>query len=90
MRACLRLREAVRFAQANLNDTSTLPPGPFDAIFCRNVLIYFDEASRRSAIERLIDRLAPGGHFFVGHAETLGAFSDRLRCVLPTVYAVRQ
>jgi chemotaxis protein methyltransferase CheR len=88
MRASQRLRDHVRFAQLNLNDAHLAVPGGFDAIFCRNVLIYFDEASRKRAVDALIERLAPGGHLFVGHAETLAGW-NKLRCVLPTVYCLR-
>lgn len=45
--------------------------GPFQAIFCRNVLIYFDRRRRPGLIQRLCDRLLPGGYLFLGHAETL-------------------
>ena len=61
--------------------------GPFDAIFCRNVMIYFDEAMRRSVVERCWELLAPHGLLFVGHSESLSAISHRFRYVQPAVYA---
>jgi len=86
MRATRELRDAVRFARLNLNDSQYAVPGEFDVIFCRNVLIYFSPEGRARVIERLTDRLAPGGLLFVGHAESLHAHRTRLKPLLPTVY----
>ena len=47
----------------------------FDIIFCRNVLIYFDDASRRIAAENLYDCLRPGGYICLGHSETMSRIS---------------
>ncbi|HEY3807033.1 MAG TPA: CheR family methyltransferase [Kofleriaceae bacterium] len=63
------IRGAVTFAEANL--VTMAPSGPWDVIFCRNVLMYFGEAGARRAIENLVAALAPGGHLFLGYAETL-------------------
>jgi chemotaxis protein methyltransferase CheR len=48
----------------------------FDIIFCRNVLIYFDDASRRVAAENLYDCLRPGGYICLGHSETMSRISS--------------
>ncbi len=71
-----RVREDVRrlchFGQLNLLDARrTAIVGRVDAVFCRNVLIYFDERSRRRVIENLYARLVPGGYLFLGHSESL-------------------
>jgi chemotaxis protein methyltransferase CheR len=87
MRIAKELRNAVRFSRLNLNEPTYPVQGHFDLIFCRNVLIYFSAEGRAAVIERLTDRLVPGGLLFVGHAESLHAHRDRLRPVLPTVYA---
>ena len=87
MRAGRELREMVTFSRLNLHDTTYAVPGQFDLIFCRNVLIYFTPEGRAAVIERLTSRLTPGGLLFVGHAESLHAHRERLRPVLPTVYA---
>ena len=87
MRASRMLRDLVTFERLNLNESEYPVPGLFDLIFCRNVLIYFDAPGRAAVIERLTDRLAPGGLLLVGHAESLHAHRTRLRPVLPTVYA---
>lgn len=82
------LSSLIRFARVNLSHDSYPVAGRFDLIFCRNVLIYFDAPSKRRVIDRLLDRLEPGGYFFLGHSESLGNF-DRVRNVGPTVYALR-
>jgi len=70
------LRESIRFTQVNLVDRAeTATQGKFDIIFCRNVLIYFDDASRRLAAENLYDRLNPGGFVCLGHSESMSRIS---------------
>ena len=70
------LRESVRFTPANLVERSqTKPHGKFDVIFCRNVLIYFDDASRRTAAENLYENLAPGAYICLGHTESMSRIS---------------
>jgi chemotaxis protein methyltransferase CheR len=72
------LRESVTFTQANLVDGPSLAgQGRFDVIFCRNVLIYFDDASRSVAAKNLYDRLNPGGYLCLGHTESMTRISDR-------------
>jgi len=70
------LRQSVLFTAANLVDRAqTLPHGRFDVIFCRNVLIYFDDTSRRVAAENLYENLAPGGFICLGHTESMSRIS---------------
>jgi chemotaxis protein methyltransferase CheR len=70
------LRQSVRFSRVNLIDTKqTRPQGRFDVIFCRNVLIYFDDESRRIAAENLYDNLLPGGFVCLGHTESMSRIS---------------
>jgi chemotaxis protein methyltransferase CheR len=72
------LRESVTFTKANLVDGSSLAAqGAFDIIFCRNVLIYFDDASRLTAANNLYDHLAPGGYLCLGHTESMNRISER-------------
>lgn len=86
MKAGKDVRLPLTFERLNLNDASYPVAGPFDAIFCRNVLIYFDMDSRTRVINRLLDLLAPNGYFFLGHAESLTGMTDRVRSVAPAVY----
>jgi chemotaxis protein methyltransferase CheR len=51
--------------------------GEFEVIFCRNVLIYFDDAARRTAAEYLYAALRPGGFLCLGHTESMGRIDDR-------------
>lgn len=80
------LRERCRFACLNL--IAPLPPklGHFDAIFLRNVLIYFDQDGKRDIVGRLLPALEPGGRLYVGHSESLHGLGLPLRAVQPAVY----
>ncbi len=83
------LHSLIRFGRVNLHHESYPVVGKFDAIFCRNVLIYFDAETKRRIIHRLLDRLEPHGLLFLGHSESLNQF-DRVRSAGPTVYAVKE
>lgn len=79
------LRQRVQFQQVNLNET--LPRlGQFDVIFLRNVMIYFNLDTKRQVVARLLSLLHPGGHFLIGHSETLNDINDTLSVVAPSVY----
>lgn len=80
------LRRHARFMQVNLN--SRLPPsiGKFHVIFLRNVMIYFDNETKRQVVARLVERLHPGGYFIVGHSESLAGINDQVKAVKPTIY----
>lgn len=79
------LRRHTRFVQVNLNQS--LPDlGKFHVIFLRNVMIYFDNDTKRQVVDRLINRLHPGGYFIVGHSESLNGITERLKTVQPTIY----
>lgn len=70
------LRDSVRFSTVNIVEQGeTRPHGCFDVIFCRNVLIYFDDASRRMAAENLYENLLPGGFICLGHTESMSRIS---------------
>lgn len=82
------LHRCVRFARVNLHADSYPILGSFDLIFCRNVLIYFDQNSKEKAIAGILRHLSPTGLLVVGHSEHLGAVSPVLKTVAPTIYAV--
>ncbi len=73
-----------QFGHLNLLDVprSTVV-GRVDVIFCRNVLIYFDDESRRRVIDMFYDRLLPGGYLLLGHSESLLNISHRVRARAP-------
>ncbi|HET7565213.1 MAG TPA: protein-glutamate O-methyltransferase [Gemmatimonadaceae bacterium] len=79
------VRALVRIAHLNLMSPWPMR-GPFDVIFCRNVMIYFDRATQQRLIDRLWQLLAPGGELFVGHAESLTGLAHRFTYVRPAVY----
>ncbi len=79
------VRALVQFEQFNLLD-SPAHHGPFHAIFCRNVMIYFDKATQEGVVNRLASRLLPGGHLFIGHSESLNGVRHNLEYVAPAVY----
>lgn len=86
MKAGAAIRALVRFARVNLNTEVYPVGGPFDVIFCRNVLIYFDAETKSRVVERLAGYLAPGGCLVLGQVESATGLTDRLRAVGPTVY----
>ncbi|MGH8202022.1 MAG: CheR family methyltransferase [Steroidobacteraceae bacterium] len=70
------LRDSVSFTSVNLVESDqTRQHGQFDVIFCRNVLIYFDDTARRIAAENLYENLLPGGFICLGHTETMSRIS---------------
>lgn len=79
------LRDIIKVAQLNLMDQWSMK-GPFDVIFCRNVMIYFDAPTREKLIRRFLGLLRPGGIFAVGSAETLTGLSLPVKAVLPSLY----
>jgi chemotaxis protein methyltransferase CheR len=72
-RVCEAARSLVAFRELNLNGPSWPMKGPFDAIFCRNVVIYFDEPTQERVWSRFAPLIAPGGRLYVGHSERVGA-----------------
>lgn len=79
------LRKRVSFAQINLMEP--LPAlEPFDMVFLRNVLIYFDNAGKQKIVESVARKLKPSGLLFIGHSETLSGISEVVKPVVPTVY----
>lgn len=79
------LKSLIRFAPLNLQQPWPMK-GPFNAIYCRNVMIYFDRETRQKLVSRYVELLAPGGFFFVGHSESLTGISHSLRYVEPAAY----
>ncbi len=76
----------VKFSQLNLLDRAWPVKGPLDAIFCRNVMIYFDKPTQKAVLERLALLLKPGGLLFAGHSENASLVSQAFRPLGQTVY----
>jgi chemotaxis protein methyltransferase CheR len=85
LRAREELRNLITFKQLNLMDPWPMR-GPFDAIFCRNVIIYFDKPTQRALFERMAKLQRPGDLLFLGHSETLYRVSPRYELVGRTIY----
>ncbi|MCE7973696.1 MAG: protein-glutamate O-methyltransferase CheR [Leptolyngbya sp. PLA1] len=79
------LRQMVKVGQLNLMEDWPMR-GPFDVIFCRNVMIYFDGPTRERLVRRFLGLLRPGGVFAVGSAETLAGMDLDVRSVMPSLY----
>lgn len=80
-----KLKEMVTFRQLNLVQPFPIK-GPLDAIFCRNVIIYFDKETQRALFERMAPLQRPNDVLFLGHSETLFKVSDEWTLVGKTVY----
>lgn len=88
LRVKRELQDVIDFQQLNLmNAWANL--GEFDVIFCRNVVIYFDQQTQRTLFERFAERLRPGGYLFLGHSESLNQFTDRFEAVGKTIHRKR-
>jgi chemotaxis protein methyltransferase CheR len=85
LEASAGLKALITFKQLNLLDSWPMK-GPFDIIFCRNVVIYFDKATQRRLFDRMADLQEPGGWLFIGHSENLHNVTSRYKLVGRTVY----
>jgi chemotaxis protein methyltransferase CheR len=80
------LRAMIAFRRLNLMDRPWPFKGPFDAIFCRNVMIYFDAQTKAALIERFTQMIRPGGWLYIGHSESLLGSHPGLALIGRTVY----
>jgi chemotaxis protein methyltransferase CheR len=80
------LRQLITFRQLNLLADGWDLKGPFDAIFCRNVMIYFDKSTQRKILSRFVPLMKPDSLLFAGHSENFLYVSDALRLRGKTVY----
>jgi len=80
-----QLKELVTFKQLNLMNRWPMR-GPFDVIFCRNVIIYFDKPTQTKLVERFAQLLRPGGYLIIGHSESLLNVSTRFQVTGKTIH----
>ncbi|MCP4753431.1 MAG: protein-glutamate O-methyltransferase CheR [Proteobacteria bacterium] len=80
------LRNEILFRRFNLMNETFPFKKPFHVIFCRNVMIYFDQTTRDSLVDRLYRCTAQGGYLFIGNAETLGRTNCPFQYIAPSIY----
>lgn len=79
------LKDRISFKQVNLN--APLPKqAPFDVIFLRNIMIYFNQETKRKIVSNLAQCLKPGGFMLIGHSESLNGISEEIKPVRPAIY----
>jgi chemotaxis protein methyltransferase CheR len=76
----------VEYKTFNLMDRIPFRSYPFDLIFCRNVMIYFEMQTKIELINRLYEVLAPGGYLFIGHAESIPRDTTKFQYIKPAIY----
>lgn len=86
VRVVPELRRSIEFRRLNFMDADYGLSEKVDAIFCRNVIIYFDRPTQERILLKLSNCLVPGGYLFVGHAETLHDMNLPLTPVAPALY----
>ncbi|MBW7983390.1 protein-glutamate O-methyltransferase CheR [Enterobacillus tribolii] len=84
------LARRVHFQMINLLSPSWNLPGPFDAIFCRNIMIYFDKTTQAKILHRFVPMLKPDGLLFAGHSENFSQISRDFVLLGQTVYGLRK
>lgn len=85
---CQGIKDEVIFKTFNLMDPmpDKYKSKPFDLIFCRNVMIYFDQPTKEALVERFYDVIKPGGYFYIGHAESVNRSATRFDYIKPAIY----
>ena len=81
-----KIKKMVIYCRLNLSSTPFPMKGPFDVIFCRNVMIYFDNEVRQKLLSEMYRLLRPGGYLIVGHAESLTGILSDFKSVKPSIY----
>lgn len=79
------LKRMITFKMLNLMEPFPMK-GPFDAIFCRNVMIYFEKPTQDVLVKKFVEKLAPGGFLYIGHSETVRGLDDVLHSTGRTIY----
>jgi len=79
------VKSMISFAKLNLMESWPMK-GPFDVIFCRNVMIYFDRPTQENLVRRFWHLLKEDGYLLVGHSESLSFLAHEYRYLMPAVY----
>lgn len=85
---CQGIKDEVMFKTFNLMDPmpDKYKKNPFDLIFCRNVMIYFDQPTKQALVNRFYDVVKPGGYFYIGHAESVSRSETKFEYIQPAIY----
>jgi chemotaxis protein methyltransferase CheR len=83
------IKSKIQLGVLNLNNKMYNLPQTFDFVFCRNVTIYFDAHTRNQVLQRIVDKIRPGGYLFLGHSETALGTELPIKSIQPTVYQKR-
>jgi len=86
MQVCDTLRNEITFRRFNLMNKTFPFKKQFQIIFCRNVMIYFDQDTRNALVQRFHQNMEAGGYFFIGHSETLGRDNTLFKYLFPAAY----
>ncbi len=81
-----RIKSEVIYRRLNLMDPSFPFRRKFHVIFCRNVMIYFDQKAKRELVEKFYDLTEHGGYLFIGHSESLSREETKYKYIMPAVY----
>lgn len=89
---CQGIKDEVIFKTFNLMDPmpDKYKAKPFDLIFCRNVMIYFDQPTKQALVNRFYDVVKPGGYFYIGHAESVSRSETKFDYIQPAIYRRRE
>lgn len=85
-RICPEIRRQVNFTRINFMDVEYDIPRNLNAVFCRNVLIYFDRATQEKVLNKICDKIKTGGYLFLGHSETIMGMNLPVERVASTIY----
>lgn len=83
---CDKIKKEVVFKPFNLMDSFSSLRKPFDLIFCRNVMIYFDDATKETLINKFYEYTSPGGFLFIGHSEVINRAKTNYKYIKPAIY----
>ena len=85
---CQQIKNEIIFKPFNLMDPmpNSFKARPFDLIFCRNVMIYFDQPTKNALVNRFYDVIKPGGYFYIGHAESIPRGETKFDYIKPAIY----
>jgi chemotaxis protein methyltransferase CheR len=80
------LKKLIVFKRLNLFKTPYPMRGPIDVVYCRNVMIYFDNSTRERLVSEIYRLLKPGGYLITGHAESLTSIKNNFKCIKPSIF----